>query len=150
MKNFHSPSLNRTFESIYFVGFITKAGEKPPGSMAPPQSTAGAAPDLKEPITQPKGGTSVANLYAQRKKLDGKEVVIKGQVTKVTLEILDRNWIHIADGTGMPGERDVTVTTTDTASVGDIVTVRGKVAIDQNFGHGYAYPVIIEKATLGK
>lgn len=152
MKNFSSPSLHRTFDSIYFVGFITPEGGKTAGPAANPHgAAAGAAPAaLKAPIAQPRGGTSIADLHAKRKQLAGKEVLVKGQVTKVTLEIMDRNWVHIADGTGKPGENDLTITTADTAAVGELITVRGRVALDQDFGYGYAYPLLIEKASLTK
>ena len=39
--------------------------------------------------------------------------------------------------------------TTDAAvKVGDVVTVTGKVAVDKDFGAGYAYKVIIEDGKI--
>jgi len=66
------------------------------------------------------------------------------------LGILDRNWLHIQDGTGKidDGSHDLTVTTAGTAKVGDIVTVTRRLAIDKDFGAGYAYKVIVEDATI--
>jgi hypothetical protein len=40
------------------------------------------------------------------------------------------------------------VTTTDQAKVGDVVTVKGVVRTDRDFGAGYSYKVLIEEATL--
>ncbi len=44
----------------------------------------------------------------------------------------------------------MTVTTADTAAVGDVVTVTGTVKLDKDFGAGYAYPVMIEDAKISK
>jgi hypothetical protein len=35
-----------------------------------------------------------------------------------------------------------------TVTVGDVVTATGTVAVDQDFGAGYAYPVIIREAAI--
>lgn len=155
MKNFNSPTLKRTFDSIYFVGYIDKEGEKPHAAASAsgnPHAGSAAAPvvQLASPIAPPAGGTSIADLFANRKKLAGKDVVLRGQVTKVTLEVLDRNWLHLVDGSGKPGETEITITTSQKADLGDIVTVKGRVALDQDFGYGYSYPVLVEKASVSK
>jgi hypothetical protein len=42
------------------------------------------------------------------------------------------------------------VTTKDEAKVGDVVVAKGVVHTDRDFGSGYAYAVLIERATLQK
>ena len=42
------------------------------------------------------------------------------------------------------------VTTTEPAKLGDVVTVKGVVHTDKDFGAGYSYKVLIEDATLQK
>ena len=105
---------------------------------------------LAAPIQQPAGGKSVAEIFAQSQALKGQEIMVKGQVTRFAANIMGRNWLHISDGTGTTGSNDLTVTTADLAAVGDIVTVRGQVAVKQDFGFGYAYDVLIEKAAVQK
>jgi hypothetical protein len=62
---------------------------------------------------------------------------------------MGRNWLHLSDGTvGPDGEREVTVSTKDTAAVGSTVVVRGTVATDRDFGSGYNYSVLIEDAKV--
>jgi hypothetical protein len=81
----------------------------------------------------------------------GKTVTVRGQVVKFNGGILGQNWIHIQDGSGSDkdGSNDLTVTSpTGGANVGDIVTITGTVVIDQDFGAGYAYAVLIQKATV--
>ncbi len=95
---------------------------------------------------------SVADIYKEKAELSGKEVTLHGKVVKANNQIMDRNWIHLQDGTGnaADGSNDITVTTQDTATVGDEVTVTGTLAVDLDFGSGYKYPLIVEKATLSK
>jgi len=83
-------------------------------------------------------------------ELEGKTVKIRGKVVKVNNGIMKRNFLHIQDGTGKEGTNDVTVTSDQTANVGDEVTVTGKVALNVDFGFGYKYPILIEHSTIEK
>jgi hypothetical protein len=58
----------------------------------------------------------------------------------------------VRDGSGSKEtkDNDLTVTTDAAAKLGDVVTVTGVVAVDKDFGAGYAYPVIVENAKLAK
>jgi hypothetical protein len=94
---------------------------------------------------------TVAEVFAQRTALKEKPVTIRGKVVKYNEGIMGRNWIHIRDGSGTAGkDNDLTVTTTEKASVGDVVLVTGTVRVEKDFGAGYSYPVIIEDAKLSK
>jgi len=62
--------------------------------------------------------------------------------------VLGKNWLHLKDGSGKPGSDDLTVTTTQHAAVGDVVTIKGVVHLDRDFGSGYSYAVLIEEALL--
>ena len=66
--------------------------------------------------------------------------------------ILDRNWLHLQDGSGSADahDNDLTITTDASVKVGDVVTMTGVVGTNKDFGAGYAYDVIVEKATLAK
>ena len=44
--------------------------------------------------------------------------------------------------------RSFTVTTDAEAKVGDVVTVKGVLTTEKDFGAGYAYKAIVEKAQL--
>ena len=61
-----------------------------------------------------------------------------------------KTWIHLQDGTGdgATGTNDLTVTTGDAVELGSVVTVRGVVGVDRDFGAGYRYDVIVEDATV--
>lgn len=160
MENFNSKTLNRSFPLIYFVSGVTRDGEagaiQPAmaDALAPAAShggaTASAVPQVVEPIAPAPGGITIADLWTKRKALSGTVVVVRGKVVKVNNAIMGSNWFHLQDGTGTAkdGTNDLTVTTSASVKVGDIVTVSGALATDKDFGAGYAYDAIVEKATV--
>ena len=103
--------------------------------------------DLKG-INVPEGGLTIDALYKRKNSLAGKSVTLRGRAVRFSPDILKRNWLHIRDGSGADGDADITVTTTMHLSVGDLVTVTGTVALNRDFGPGYTYPVLIEKADI--
>lgn len=155
MRDFHSESLDRTFETIYFVGSLgaedPDSGHRDPHAGLPQFRTntedGRIAPGAVE---KAEGGYRVAELWERRAELAGKEVLVRGRVVKYNAGILGRNWLHIQDGSGDPktGDHDLTVTTQGSSKLGDLVTVRGVVTLDRDFGAGYAYEIIVEEATV--
>lgn len=103
-----------------------------------------------EGIEKAAGGHTVAEVWGQKASLAGKEVVVRGRVVKYNSAILGKNWLHLQDGSGSAagGNHDLTVTSAQPAKVGDIVTVRGVLGVDRDFGAGYAYDLIVEDAKL--
>ncbi len=93
---------------------------------------------------------TIEALYKEKAELKGQQVQLKGTVVKVNNHIMKRNFIHIQDGTGENKTSDLTITSQDTAKVGDKITVVGTVAVDHDFGGGYMYPLMLEKATISK
>lgn len=143
MTNFHSDTLNRTFDQIYFVDHLAIAGAAPTN----PHGAAAApvAVDKVEPVA---GGKTVAQVYADKATLAGKPVALRGKVVKVNNGILGKNWLHVQDGTGAAGTNDLIVTTAATVAKDDVVVIRGTVALDKDLGAGYRYAVLIEDATV--
>ncbi|OGA22361.1 MAG: hypothetical protein A3I01_18585 [Betaproteobacteria bacterium RIFCSPLOWO2_02_FULL_65_24] len=95
---------------------------------------------------------TVAALYQQKAALAGQLVSVKGKIVKVNNGIMGRNFLHVQDGTGDKGKNtnDLTVTSKQTANTGDRVTVTGRVVLDKDFGAGYAYPLLMEEASIAK
>jgi hypothetical protein len=146
MVDFHSPTLGRTFDRILFG---TLEGQAPMPSMsranAEPPAVA-TAPD--SPVAKANGpdAFTVAEVLARKSALKDRPVVLRGRVTKMNAAIMGKNWLHLEDGS--PGASEILVTTSGTASVGDVVTARGTIRTDRDFGSGYSYAVMIEDATL--
>ena len=95
---------------------------------------------------------TVGDLYKEKAELAGKQVTLHGKVVKVNNQIMNRNFLHLQDGSGdaASGTNDVTITSDDTAAKGDEITVTGTLAVDLDFGAGYTYPLLVEKATITK
>jgi hypothetical protein len=149
MRDFHSPSLNRTFPVIYFASRAGQAGASGQPPMSVGHGTDGMpvqSPVSVKPMAPPPGGSSIADVWANRASLVGKMVTINGTVVKFNGGILGRNWIHLQDGSGSAadGTNDITVTTDAVANVGDVITVTGTVAADKDIGAGYVYKVMLE------
>lgn len=93
---------------------------------------------------------TVEGLYQDKAKLGGHEVQVRGKVVKVNNGVMQRNFLHIQDGTGKQGSNDLTVTSQQTAEVGEEVVVTGKLAVNKDFGAGYTYPILLEEARITK
>ena len=148
MKNFRSESLNRTFESVLFV----QDGSKFPNQKAgeDPHKNITSRKDKQISIESNEGNKTVEQIYNERESLNGKTVKVKGEVVKINLNIMNRNWIHLQDGTGDESSFDLVITSQDAAAVGDVVTAEGIVTKDKDFGSGYLFPVIVEDAKIVK
>ena len=148
MKDFESKDLQRTFKTIYFVQGIsdqpTLPGSEKQPSMAQTQPQKPILEKLDLNIDPAEGGISIATLFANRETYKDKTVKIKGQVTKINMSIMGKNWIHIQDGSADAKNFDLTITTAQVANVGDVVTFEGKITLDKDFGAGYVYEVIME------
>lgn len=160
MANFHSKEIDRTFDEIYFVGNISTTpivksagamgGMGAMGAGAAESHTGKVSTEQNSSITLEKkaGEITVAQIFANRNDYSGKEVEIRGVVVKVNKEVMDKNWIHIQDGTSDNGNFDLTVTSTGLAEVNDEITVKGKITLNKDFGYGYSYEVIMEDAAI--
>jgi hypothetical protein len=101
-------------------------------------------------IAKAEGGKTIQEIFDEKAALAGSKVTVRGKAVKVNAGIMGRNWVHIRDGSGANGDNDLTVTTTSPSlpDVGDLVLVTGTVALDQDFGVGYQYAVILQDAEL--
>ena len=158
MQNFQSRTLNRTFPLLYFVQEVGRNGQTVAGASRPaapalmPGHGSPASASAAQRIEPPAGGTTIADVFAKKGALPGKAVTVRGTVVKFNGGILDRNWLHLQDGSGSADahDNDLTITTDAIVKVGDVVTMSGVVGTNKDFGAGYAYDVIVEKATLAK
>jgi hypothetical protein len=169
MKDFQSKSLERTFETIFFVGsFGPRGGDSADPHAAMKKAHSGVdvrsgknnagipGGDYRTAVDREvvgdfekaPGGVSVAEIYENKMELKGKIVKVRGVVVKFTPAIMGTNWIHLQDGTGGDDSFDLAVTSNGTAGVGDVITVEGVLEVDKDFGAGYRYEVIVQRATL--
>lgn len=169
MPDFHSETLNRSFDVVYFV---TSFGASHEGGMGGPNMSkamkqmhggrdvmGGEEPSTPASGTQlsldkqvsgevekAPGGLSVAEVYSGRSELAGQKVTVRGVVVKFTPGIMGTNWLHLQDGSCADNVCDLAVTTDETVSEGDVVTLEGVLAVDKDFGAGYRYEAIVQGA----
>ena len=146
MKDFKSETIDRTFNSLLFVEDARKSAT--PDHMKQVHSGAMTIPKQNVKIEPLVGGYSIEKIYSNKNELNGKNVKVKGKVVKYNPNIMNRNWIHIQDGTGSENDYDLVVTSTDEVKVGNIVIVEGIVSIDKDFGAGYFFPILIDDARI--
>jgi hypothetical protein len=147
MKNFESKDLNRVFESVWFVSDLRPGSkDSKTGGEMPTSQMSKVRPEQKEVnVTPVQGGVTIAELYASPEKYEGKEVLVKGEVVKVNPNIMNRNWVHIQDGTQHEGRYNLTLTTTEMVNEEEIVIFKGTIALNRDFGAGYTYDLIMEE-----
>jgi len=103
-------------------------------------------PDLViEPV---EGGVKIGNLYQNASDYEGKEILVKGQITKVVRAVMGKNWVHMQDGSQNDGKFDLTITTQDSVAIGDVAVFKGILSTGKDFGTGFFYEIILEEATL--
>jgi hypothetical protein len=170
MSNFRSESLNRTFEEIFFVGYLREGGDGDPETAdilmrahggkdvlrgevpgepeTPEEHRRRATREVTGEIEPATNGFTIAQIYERREELAGRTIRVRGIVVKYTPGIMGVNWLHIQDGTGNALSFDLAVTTEETAEIGDIIVVEGVLASDKDFGAGYHFDAIVQGAKL--
>ena len=138
-----------------FIGAMAAGGDASAfGNAAGGESKGAKAPTASETIKVDKakgaGACTVSETFEKAGKLDKKTVVVRGKVVKVSRGIMGKNWVHLRDGSGDPGKgtNNLVVTTQDVPKVGEVVTAKGTLYKDKDFGAGYKYKVIVEEATV--
>ena len=167
MKDFKSTALGRTFPSVAF-GSLDDAGAAGPmgalpapakaspgamgsaGAMASPHGGQPAQPVGDVKVDRAPGGKTVGEVYAQKAALQGKPVAVRGKVVKATDGVMGKTWLHLRDGSGEGATADLTVTSAESARVGDVVVASGVVRIDRDLGSGYRFDVLVEDAKIVK
>jgi len=160
MPDFHSATLDRTFEEILFVGRVEVLGAQGTPGLAEVQP-AGGTPDphaglatmlddTGEPVDLgPSVATlTIAELLADSGAWAGKRITVHGRVVKFNEHIMGKNWVTLEDGTGASPDNHLTATTAKSASVGDELALTGTVRTDVDLGFGYVYKVLLEDAAF--
>ena len=151
MKDFKSTQLNRVFESVIFLGDIVNAnsiGEERPDTSAASENSEQIGNRVDIVVEKIEGGISIAELFSNKESYAGKTVKIKGKVIQFSASIMDRNWIHLQDGTDFEGNFDLVATSNTRVEVGEMVILEGKITLNKDFGYGYFYDVIMEESTI--
>jgi hypothetical protein len=161
MRDFYSKSLDRTFESIWFVGKVSVSGQDhdqpkqpvakshglPPSAI--PLSTASAPPAPGE-IEKLDGGMTIEEITSDPAALKGQTISLRAKAIKVSANIMGKNWITLQDGTGTAPNNKLVATSSEVVVVGEVVTAKGVIRNDVDLGYGYHYEALLEEATFVK
>jgi len=157
MDNFESKTLKKTFPKIFFGKLeqpkLTAAQQA--AQVATAHGQAAQAPvmtDVKVAKATGADAYTVGEVNAKAASLKDKPVTVHAKVVKFSANIMGKNWVHLRDGSGSAkdGSDDLMVTTQDAAKVGDVVTLKGVLRTNKDFGAGYVYKVIVEEGKLQK
>lgn len=154
MNNFESKTLKQTFPTILFGNLVNSSGKAKDtqfiGTAYPVFEKREIIADVKVAKAKGANAKTVAEIISRSAELKDKPVLVSGKVVKYNPGIMGKNWVHLRDGSGSAADNnnDILVSTLNPAKVGDIVTAKGIVRTDNDFGAGYAYKVLIEEATL--
>jgi hypothetical protein len=153
--NFESKEYNRVFDTIYLVSNLVShnhgAGNLKADFVETTESTSSQKQDIPthtEEIIQHKGSIKIAELVADPQKYEGKTVQITGKCVKVNPNIMNRNWIHLQDGS--KNDYDLVVTSNTFVPEGQTVTMKAEVSLNRDFGAGYSYNLILENGVVVK
>ena len=155
MVNFHSKELDRTFDLILFVGNLSNmpipakgAAVQSPVTMPQKSKTAQVKQDIK--VEAVDGSIPLQQLFDKPEDFAGKKIKVAGQVTKFNSGIMGKNWVHIQDGSANEDFFDLTITTLDELTVGDVALFEGTVTLNKDLGSGYFFKILMEDAKASK
>lgn len=152
--NFESKEYNRVFDTIYLVSNLVSqdhskhavAQNTQTPSIEPKITTKEDIPTHTDKVVEYKGTLKIAELLKDPKKYEGHTIQLSGKCVKVNPNIMERNWLHIQDGS--KNDFDMVVTSNTFVPEGSDITIRGVVSINRDFGAGYKYDLIVENGTL--
>lgn len=156
MPDFESKALGRKFDLVYFADALkiddgAKATAATESTVPVMQGETAVCPHAVDPVVtlasmeKPEGGVTLAELVEGQEKLAGTDVLLRAQVTQVTLDILEANWLHVRDAST---ERDLVVSCKTEPKVGDVVLIKGRLARNVAIGGEHVYDLVLEGAEV--
>ncbi len=151
--NFESKEYNKVFDTIYLISsLVSQDHSKLSGDLntsvqkSDPIAQKEDIPTHTDKIVEHKGSLKIAELVKDPKKYEGHTIQLTGTCVKVNSGIMDRNWIHLQDGS--KDDYDLVITSSTFVPEGSAITIRATVVLNKDFGAGYTYDLILENGTL--
>ena len=155
--NFESKEYNRVFETVYLVSNLVaeKHGNNSEkvniGEYLDTKQKLSEKVDVEthtDKVVRHKGSIKISKLVENNEKYEGKTVQLTGICTKINAGIMDRNWIHLKDGS--KDDFDLVVTSDAFVPEGTSITIKALVTLNKDFGAGYRYDLILENGVIIK
>lgn len=151
---FESKIHNRVFDTIYLVNKLVTQMHGANFTTGTPDNIQ-ISEKKKEPVEVPSDENKnvsykiypeISAFLDDPNKFEGQAVQLKGKCVKVNSNIMNKNWIHLKDGS--QDDFDLIITTNMSAQEGDIITIQAMVALDKDYGAGYSYDLILENGVI--
>jgi Tfp pilus assembly major pilin PilA len=157
--NFESKEYNRVFEKVYLISNLVSTDHSNNASVKDITDYSKTKSQYTEPTkvdvethtnkkVEHKGSIKIAELVKDPKRYAGTTIQLSGICTKINAGIMDRNWIHIKDGS--KDDFDLVITSNTFIPEGKAITMKALVTLNKDFGAGYKYDLILENGTLVK
>ncbi|RLJ16806.1 hypothetical protein DJ031_15140 [bacterium endosymbiont of Escarpia laminata] len=163
MRDFYSRTLDRTFESVFFVQMAHRVGQDVDNIHRAAKEAEGhgaenrvfqksvsvqvPAPGEIPPLAD---GKTIADILEGSAQLKDQSVSLRARVIKVNQSIMGKNWITLQDGTGTKPNNKLIATSLELVSPGDLVIASGVLRNDIDLGSGYTYKVMLENTTFSQ
>lgn len=151
--NYESKDFNRVFEKIYLISsnlvaanHATTTGKD---NLSKNKQTIKPTPVPVKATTKKievKGSMKISELVANSAKYEGKTIQISGICVKSNPNIMNKNWMHLKDGS--QDDFDLVITSDTFIPEGTIVTMTATVTLNKDFGAGYKYDLILENGVV--
>jgi hypothetical protein len=143
---FKSNEYDRVFDRLYLVSEIMVGNNALDKTETQTDNLSADAEAINPPNLE--GVVKIAAIVENPSAYANKEIKVYGEVVKVNPNIMNRNWIHIQDGSA--DEYDFVLTSDAAVPVGHSVLFEGVLATNKDFGAGYSYSIILEDAKISK
>ena len=142
---YHSTELNKTFDQILLVSALYR---KETGHVHDHTNSQPQVVETPQPLKIPSASIQLRELITKSNQYKDKQVEVTGKVVKVNPDIMDKNWIHLQDGS--MNSFDFVATSDELPPVGHVITMTGTIRLNKDFGAGYTYDIILEGAKIKK
>ncbi|WP_299528859.1 GW dipeptide domain-containing protein [uncultured Lutibacter sp.] len=152
--NYENKELSKVFEKIYLISGNLVAANHSTSSNSdksiPQKKQLVKSTPVPIKTTSKKivveGSMKISELVANPSKYDGKTIQISGICVKSNPNIMNKNWMHLKDGS--QDDYDLVITSDTFIPEGSIVTMTATVSLNKDFGAGYKYDLILENGVI--
>ena len=143
--NFYSKEHNTYFDTLYLISKISKV---PVFTKTNAIDKVATGSKTENPVTEKKNKENIialSQLFSTPEKYKGKIIEVGGKCTKVNINIMGKNWIHIQEKDKSGKVFNLVVTSLDNAKVGEECYFEGKIDTKLDLGAGYFFDVIMQE-----
>lgn len=144
--NFYSKEHKRIFDTLYLTSKISKvpAFTKTDAIDKVAENLPGDKNGSKEVSTSKQNITLLKDLLSQPEKFKGKTIEVGGKCTKINMNIMGKNWIHIQEKDKSGKTYNLVVTSKDNVRIGENCYFEGVIDTKLDLGAGYFFDVIMQ------